>query len=135
LLSITSLTFEVSPVFLKHVFPRDQPGHLAQRTIVPVTLFATVSNDAAGPPTLLYQVIDSFGKVQPSGAIPTTPVAPGQFIATTRIGLSIQRSKNDPQQVRQYTIVLTATDVHNSQTASAVALVAPRRALILSMRA
>jgi hypothetical protein len=126
LLSITNLTVEVSPAILTHVFPRDQPGHLAERAVVPVTIAGSLNEESTSRPTVRFQVIDSYGLDEPSGTILTQPKAPGPgpFFYNTRIGLSIRRHRNDPN--RDYTIVATAQDAQGTQTAETVAILYPR---------
>jgi hypothetical protein len=135
LLSITSVTLDISPNILTHVFPRDQPGHLAERSVVPVTIAGYVAESGTSTPTVHFQVIDSYGLDEPSGtikvqpAITVQPLVPGssQFFYTTRFGLSIRRFPKNPN--REYTIVATAQDAQNALSATTTAPVSPTRSL------
>jgi hypothetical protein len=129
LLSITSVTVDISQNILTHFFPRNQPGHLAERSVIPVTIAGNVQESGQSTPTAHFQVIDSYGLDQPSGTLslqPTT-VVPGQFFYSARFGLSIRRLPRNPN--REYTIVVTAQDGQNALSATTVAIVSPTRSL------
>ena len=67
----------------------------------------------------------SFGIDQPHGTIALQAFAPGQYLFSTRIGLSLRRRLHGVD-AHRYHIAVVASDPDNAQTASAlVRLLAP----------
>jgi hypothetical protein len=128
LLSVTGLTAEASPTILVHPSAMNQPHGLRDQRIVPVTIAGVVANSRSQLPTIEFQVIDPYGRHQPSGTItPGQLIAPGTHLYFTRIGLELSRNLASLQD-RHYTIVVTARDQDNALTATAFVTV-PRTRL------
>jgi hypothetical protein len=104
--ALTSLSLTVSPELLRPINPRLQPHALTLQHQIPTTLAGEVTFTKELP-VVSYQVIDSLGIYQPSGAITPQMVAPGRAIYNARIGLSDLRQGGA---ARQYEVIVTASD-------------------------
>src|SRR6516165_906383 len=69
MLSITGVTVSISQNILTHFFPRNQPGRLAERSVIPVTIAGLVQESGKSTPSVQFQVIDSYGLDEPSGTL------------------------------------------------------------------
>jgi hypothetical protein len=121
--SVLGLSASASPVILRRINPLDQPHAVQITTVHPVSLAGYVVDNLNVTPTVTYQVIDEYGKVEPSGTPPLQPVKPGVFFYNARFGLSMVTRPGDADG-RQYTIIVTARDPQNTQTTS-VSLTVP----------
>ena len=122
-LSVSGLSLSASPAILRPPSPANQPHAVTVQHVLPVTLAGEVT-DLKGVPSLRYQVVDSFGRYQPSGSITVQPIGNGRAFYFTRIGLSDVRDPHTPGG-RRYTVIVTAQDGDGSRQASAVVTVPP----------
>ncbi|HEV3122810.1 MAG TPA: hypothetical protein VGY53_12940 [Isosphaeraceae bacterium] len=119
MLTVSALVAQASPLFLQHLSAVNQPHYYRSLKLAPVTIVGTVNDNRATPPLIQFQVVDSFGIDQPHGTIAPQPFAPGKYLFSTRIGLSLRRRLHGVD-ARQYKIVVVASDADNAQTASAL---------------
>jgi hypothetical protein len=126
LCTLVGLTAHASPMILTQIDPQNQPHPVQVSVIRPVTFAGTVSVVSkvppTVPPTISFQVVDEYGKDQPSGTIPAQiyPASVSNqfpFFFTKRIGLNRFRRHGDLDG-RQYTIVITAKDAQTTLTTS-----------------
>jgi hypothetical protein len=119
MLTVSGLVAQASPLFLQHVSAVNQPHYYRSLKLAPVTIAGQVNDNRPTPPLLRFQVIDSFGIDQPHGTVSLQAFAPGQYLFSTRIGLSLRRHLGAVDS-RHYQIVVVASDPDNAQTASAL---------------
>jgi hypothetical protein len=122
LATVSGLTAQTSLVFLQHQNPVNQPKFYRTLEIAPVTIAGMVNDNLPTPPSIHFQVIDQYGLDQPSGTITPQAYAPGKYLYSTRIGLSLRHRPGG----RKYLIVVTAQDATSSETATAPAVVVPK---------
>jgi hypothetical protein len=118
--SMVSLTANASPMILTQIDPQNQPHAVQVSVIRPVTFSGILSGAGSMLPTIRFQVLDEYGKDQPSGTIPAqvyplSLTGQVQFFFSKRIGLNRSRRHGDLDG-RQYTIVITANDQQGTQT-------------------
>jgi hypothetical protein len=80
-----------------------------------------MTDEGSGVSSAVYQVMDEYGQIQPSGSI--TLGANGRYAFTMRLQAS--RRAND-QDGRHYTIVVSATDVAGNQGSASATVTVPR---------
>jgi hypothetical protein len=131
LLSVVDLTAHVSPMVLRQINPRNQPHAVQVAVIRPVTLAGYVTETTGVIPVISFRVIDQNGRHMPSGTITPqfvpahTPGPPNLFFFSMRFGLN--RSRLPGQDVRQYTVEVTAQDAQNASTIAISVATPPHR--------
>jgi hypothetical protein len=117
--SVVALAANASPMLLTPINGMNQPHAVVVSRFRPVTLAGTVTVNDANVPTVSFQVIDEYGKHQPSGTFQVQvfnpPAFPGRFFFTNRIGLNLTRRPGD-HDGRQYQVMITAQDQQSTQT-------------------
>jgi hypothetical protein len=123
-LSVTGLTASASPAILRPINPNNQPHAVTLQHILRVTVAGQVSVDQ-GTPALSYQVVDQYGRFQPSGQVMSlVPAGPGEYFYTVQFGLSILRDPHIPGG-RNYAVIIKAQDGSSVRFAVAGVTVPP----------
>jgi len=125
MLTVSGLVVQASPLFLQSLSAVNQPHYYRSPKFAPVTIAGTVNDNRPTPPVIRFQVIDSFGIHQPHGTITPQAFAPGEYLFSTRIGLSLRRHLGT-QSGRQFRIMVVASDTDNTQSATALVRLAAR---------
>jgi hypothetical protein len=120
--TVVALTGNASPMILQPIDPMNQPHAVRVARTRPVTISGSVTENQAVLPSVRFQVVDEYGRDQPSGTlvlqpatIPPAPPQPGSYFYSARIGLNLARRPGD-RDGRQYTIFVTALDPESTLT-------------------